>query len=88
MTEKTVQETENTVKVTTEAEGVKVTSRVFSASPGGKSSTSELFTRSVFERALDRASRPVKGKYADILPSSEEYIKDKRAEVELEERSS
>lgn len=41
-----------------------------------------------FEGVLDKVSRPVKGKYANILPSSEEFIKDKRTEVELEERSS
>jgi hypothetical protein len=40
----------------------------------------------VFEDALDKVSRPVKGKYADILPSSEEFIRDKRKEVELENR--
>jgi hypothetical protein len=46
----------------------------------------EPFTRGVFEDALDKVSRPVKGKYADILPSSEEFIRDKRKEVELEDR--
>jgi hypothetical protein len=44
------------------------------------------FTEDSFEDALDRASRPVKGKYADKLPSSEDFIRDKRKEVELEER--
>lgn len=44
------------------------------------------FTRGDFEGALDKVSRPVKGKYADALPSSEEFIKDKRREVELEDR--
>jgi hypothetical protein len=46
----------------------------------------ETFTREVFENALDKASLPVKGKYADILPSSEEFIRDKRREIELEDR--
>jgi hypothetical protein len=46
----------------------------------------EAFTREHFEGALDRASRPVKGRYADILPSSEDFIKDKRREAELEDR--
>ncbi len=46
----------------------------------------EAFTRGDFEAALDKVSRPVKGKYADMLPSSEEFIKDKRREVELEDR--
>lgn len=48
--------------------------------------TSATFTRKTFEDVLDRVSRPVKGKYADMLPSSEEFIKDKRREVDLEDR--
>lgn len=48
----------------------------------------ENFAREDFEAALDKVTRPVKGKYADILPSSEEYIRDKRREVELEDRPS
>ncbi|MBA3492459.1 MAG: hypothetical protein H0T55_10400 [Rubrobacteraceae bacterium] len=44
------------------------------------------FTEGVFEDALDKVSQPIKGKYADSLPSSEEFIKDKRREVELEDR--
>jgi hypothetical protein len=46
-----------------------------------------VFTSEDFEDALDKVSRTVKGKYVDKLPSSEEFIKDKRTEVELEERS-
>lgn len=46
----------------------------------------EPFTSKVFEGALDKASRPVMGKYADLLPSSEEFIRDKRREAELEDR--
>lgn len=49
---------------------------------------SEEFTRPDFEAALDKASRSVKGKYADVLPSSEEFIRDKRREAELEDRPS
>ena len=49
---------------------------------------SEELTRENFEGALDRVSRPVKGKYADMLPSSEEFIRDKRREAELENRTS
>jgi hypothetical protein len=49
---------------------------------------SEDFTENTFEDALDKASRPVKGKYADTLPSSEEFIRDKRREIELEARLS
>jgi hypothetical protein len=47
------------------------------------------FTKDIPEDTLNKASsRPIKGKYADILPSSDEFVSDKRAEVELEERSS
>jgi hypothetical protein len=92
MVEQTVQEAENEVKVTTEAkvtaegEGVRVTSRVFSASPTGKTSTSEPFTREVFKGALDKAGRRIRGKYADVPTSSEEFAKRKQEEIELEER--
>ncbi len=48
----------------------------------------ETFTRGDFENALDKVSRPIKGKYADVPYSSEDLIRDKRAEVELEDRSS
>lgn len=48
----------------------------------------EAFTSGDFEDALDQVSRPVKGKYADLLPSSEEFIRNKRREVELEDRPS
>ena len=85
MAEQAVQERETQVRVTT-GEGVTVSARTFSAAPPGKTSTSELFTRGLFEDALDKVSRPVKGKYADSLPSSEEFIRDKRKEVELEDR--
>lgn len=65
-------------------------SRVAVPGPAGRTetvtATTATFTRATFEDALDRVSRPVKGKYADMLPSSEEFIKDKRREVELEDR--
>lgn len=48
--------------------------------------TSATFTRATFEDALDTVSRPVKGKYADVPYSSEDLIRDKRVEVELEDR--
>jgi hypothetical protein len=48
--------------------------------------TSEIFTRETFEGALDKVSRTVRGKYADVLPSTEEFIRDKRREAELEDR--
>ncbi len=64
-----------------------VESRVF-AFPASvqMSSGSDVFTSGAFEDALDKVSRSVKGKYADVPYSSEDLIRDKRAEVELEER--
>ncbi len=47
---------------------------------------SEDFTEDALEDALDRVSRPVKGKYAHIPYSSEDFIRDKRREAELEDR--
>lgn len=46
----------------------------------------DAFTREDFEGALDKVSSPVMGKYVDLLPSSEEFIRDKRREAELEDR--
>jgi hypothetical protein len=46
----------------------------------------ETFTRQHLEDALDKVSRSAKGKYADVPYSSEDLIRDKRAEVELEDR--
>jgi len=45
----------------------------------------ETFTRGGFEGALDRASRPLKGRLAHVPYSSEDFIKEKRVEVELED---
>ena len=45
-----------------------------------------VFTRADFEDALDKVSRPVKGKYAHVPYSSEDLIRDKRKEAELEDR--
>jgi hypothetical protein len=48
--------------------------------------TSAPSTRASFENALDKVSRPVRGKYADIPTSSEEFAKRKQEEIDLEER--
>jgi hypothetical protein len=45
----------------------------------------ETFTRGDFEGALDRASRPLKGRLAHVPYSSEDFIREKRVEVELED---
>jgi hypothetical protein len=47
----------------------------------------ETFTRNAFEDALDKASRSVQGKYADVMPSTEEFIRQRREEeAEVEDR--
>ncbi len=75
-------------------ESVHVTATALVGKPATIVPASELLlgsdesTRDAFEGALDKVSRPVKGKYADALPSSEEFIRDKRREVELEDRPS
>ncbi len=47
------------------------------------------FTKEAFEGALDKVSRPTsRGKYAHVPYGSEDLIRDKRAEVELEDRPS
>jgi hypothetical protein len=43
------------------------------------------FTRGDFEGALDRATRPLKGRLAHMPYSSEDFIKEKKEEVELED---
>jgi hypothetical protein len=48
--------------------------------------TPETFTHETFEDALDRVSRPIKGKYADVPYSSEDLIREKRTEAQLEDR--
>lgn len=47
----------------------------------------ETFTRGDFEDALDKVSRTVQGKYADVMPSTDEFIRQRREEeVEVEDR--
>ena len=49
--------------------------------------TSAAFTDHTFEDALDRVSRLVQGKYAEVMPSTEEFIRQRREEeVEVEDR--
>jgi hypothetical protein len=54
--------------------------------PGAKATSEETFTREANEDALDKVSRPVKGKYADVPYSSEDLIREKRTETQLEDR--
>jgi hypothetical protein len=50
--------------------------------------SSEDFTRDAFENALDKVSRPLKGRFAHVPYSSDDLIRDKKAETELEDRES
>ena len=80
-----VEVTDKQVAVTGGAE-VSVESHVFVAHPETKEATTEAFTRDAFEGALDKVSRPLKGRFAHVPYSSDDLIRDKRAEVELEDR--
>jgi hypothetical protein len=51
-----------------------------------ESAPADAFTREHFESALDKVSRPVKGKYAHVPYSSEDLIREKREEADLEDR--
>lgn len=46
------------------------------------------FTKEAFEDALDKVARPLKGRFAHVPYSSEDLIREKREEAELEDRSS
>jgi len=48
----------------------------------------ETFTRGDFEGALDKVSRPLRGRLAHVPYSSEDFIREKREEAELEDRPS
>ncbi len=63
-----------------------VESHVFAIPAGAQTVGSGTFTRETFEDALDKVSRPVKGKYAHVPYSSEDLIREKRTETELEDR--
>lgn len=89
MSEQVAEVTENEIEVT-KGSLAHPSSSVSVAGPAGSirtlAATSAGFTRDAFEDALDKVARPVKGKYADVPYSSEDLIRDKRAEVELEDR--
>jgi hypothetical protein len=70
----------------TEGPGAKVImSVVIPSTPSKQPAEAEEFTRANFESALDKVSRPVKGKYAHVPYSSEDLIREKREEVDLED---
>ncbi len=80
-----VEVTENQVAVTGGAE-VSVESHVFAVHPDAKEAATGTFTRNAFEDALDKVSRPLKGRFAHVPYTSDDLINEKRAEVELEDR--
>lgn len=86
MTEQPIPQVDNKAQHEAKEEGRATVTALIGAVVTG--AQPEGFTRGMFEDAIDRVSRPVKGKYADILPSSEEFIRDKRREIELEDRLS
>ena len=48
----------------------------------------ETLTREGFEDALNKVSRPLKGRLAHVPYSSEDFIREKREEAELEDHPS
>ena len=81
-----VEVTKNQVAVT-EGKLEHVESHVFILhTEGYVTTTSEASRVNASEDALEKVSRPVKGKYAHVPYSSEDLIRDKQIEVELEDR--
>lgn len=85
-TEVEVEHTHDEATITKGKDEIHVDSHVFVLHQAGGAATSEDFTRNTFEDALDKVSRPLKGRFAHVPYSSEDLIRDKRAEVELEDR--
>jgi hypothetical protein len=81
-----VEHTHDKATITKGRDEIHVDSHVFVLHQTGEVAASEDFTRNTFEDALDKVSRPVKGKYAHVPYSSEDLIRDKRTETELEDR--
>jgi hypothetical protein len=87
--------TENDVAVTedeqvlaaTEGREIRVESHVWAFTVDAEQAVpAETFTREVFEDALDKVSRPLKGRFAHVPYSTDDLIRDKRTDVELEDR--
>jgi hypothetical protein len=85
-----VKPTHNEAIVTKGKYEIRVESDVFAlhrtTGAAASEDTSEDFAREAFENALDKAGRRIRGKYADVPTSSEEFAKRKQEEMELEER--
>jgi hypothetical protein len=81
-----VEPTHNKAIVTKGKHEIHVDSHVFVLHRTAEAAAPEDFTREAFEGALDKAGRRIRGKYADVPTSSEEFAKRKQEEIELEER--
>jgi len=66
----------------------RVSSTVVVANPAADTEPSRGFSREDFENALDKASRPLKGRLAHVPYSSDDFIREKKEEVELEDSQS
>jgi hypothetical protein len=69
-----------------EVQEVRVDSHVLVLHHAARTAAPDMFTRETFEGTLDKVSRPVRGKYADVPTSSEEFARRKQEEIDLEER--
>jgi hypothetical protein len=82
------QETEATVTHAPVTEGIEPNvffSVVIPGTPSKEEADSEEFTREAFEGALDKVSRPLKGRFGHVPYSTDDLIRDKRADAELED---
>ena len=77
---------ETPVRVTKGAPAKVFFAVVVPTSPQPVSSASVGLTQEGFEGILDKVSRPLKGRFAHLPYSSEQFIEEKRKEVELEDR--
>ena len=71
----------------------RVTTKVWTGEPVKIDSVTPVgrpvdFTKQLFEEAVDRVSRPLKGRLAHVPYSSDDLIREKREEAELEDRPS
>lgn len=83
-----VEHTHDEVTITKGNNEIHVDSHVFTVYSPSKRTEADSFTRKRFEDALDKVSRPLKGRLAHVPYSSEDFIREKREEAELEDRPS
>ena len=81
-----VEHQDETVSVTKGNAEIRVDSHVFTLHAAREMDAPEAFTRESFEGAIDKVSRPLKGRFAHLPYSSAQFIEEKRKEVELEDR--